>query len=220
MSDTKSEKNTGRLVIFLLAGLAAIAGFLAVYGNLAPSGNAPEEQYTLAKEKNPEAIKIAKTKVNKFSQGKMAGFVYKKTPADLPDFSFKDAAEKERTIADWKGKVVLLNLWATWCAPCREEMPALDRLNKELKSDDFEVVALSIDRGGLKPPKKFLEKIGIESLALYNDKSSKSATKLKAFGMPTTLLISKDGKEIGRLTGPAEWDHADAKALIKDAISK
>ena len=80
----------------------------------------------------------------------MAAFVFRKAPEALPEVNFQDATGKERTLADWRGKVVLLNLWATWCLPCRKEMPALDRLQKELGSDKFEVVAISVDRKGLR----------------------------------------------------------------------
>ena len=99
-------------------------------------------------------------------------------------------------------------------------MPDLDQLKAELGGDAFDVVAVSIDRGGLEKPRKFLEKIKIRNLALFNDKSGKIATKLRAIGMPTTLLIDRDGKELGRLAGPAEWKSEDAKRLIKRAIGR
>jgi thiol-disulfide isomerase/thioredoxin len=113
---------------------------------------------------------------------------------------------------------VLLNLWATWCAPCRKEMPALDRLQKALGSDGFEVVALNLDRGGVETAKKFLDQIKIEALKLYADPSTRASTELNAVGMPTTILIDRDGRELGRIVGPAEWDGADAQRLIAASL--
>jgi thiol-disulfide isomerase/thioredoxin len=148
----------------------------------------------------------------------MAAFVFRKTPEELPEVKFQDAAGKERTLADWRGKVVLLNLWATWCLPCRKEMPALDRLQRELGSDRFEVVALSVDRTGLAGARKFLDETKVEKLALYADGTARMANTLRAAGLPATLLIDRDGREVGRLLGPAEWDGEDAKRLIRWAL--
>ena len=151
---------------------------------------------------------------NPLSTGEMAAFVFRKTPEAIPEFTFEDGGGATKTLADWKGKVVLLNLWATWCAPCRKEMPALDRLQKELGGDTFEVIALSVDRQGAPASKKFLEETKVANLKLYVESTSKSIGMLRAAGLPTTILIDKDGLEIGRLAGPAEWDSADAKRLI------
>ena len=144
----------------------------------------------------------------------MAAFVFRKAPEDLPEATFLDAAGKERTLADWRGKVVLLNLWATWCLPCRKEMPALDRLQREMGSDRFQVVAVSVDRTGLAGAKKFLDETKAETLALYADPTARMATTLRAAGLPATFLLDREGREIGRLLGPAEWDGEDAKRLI------
>lgn len=150
--------------------------------------------------------------------GKLAAFVYKSAAEPVPVFPFFDATQQTRTIGSFQGKVVLLNLWATWCGPCREEMPALDRLQKELGSDRFEVVAVSVDKNGFETSKKFLDGIGVKSLAHYADPSGRAATHVKALGMPATLLVDKNGREIGRLLGPAEWDSPDAKRLIEAAL--
>jgi thiol-disulfide isomerase/thioredoxin len=155
---------------------------------------------------------------NPLSQGEMATFVFRKTPEPLPDINYIDSTGTARTQADLKGRVVLLNLWATWCVPCLKEMPGLDRLQKELGSDKFEVVALSVDRAGPDAAKKFLDKIKVQNLKLYADASAKAAISLKAVGMPTTLLLNAQAQEIGRLVGPAEWDSADAKKLIGAAL--
>ncbi|MGE0023353.1 MAG: TlpA family protein disulfide reductase [Hyphomicrobium sp.] len=144
----------------------------------------------------------------------LPAFVYTKTPQPLADVNFVDGTGAPKTLADFRGKTVLLNLWATWCAPCREEMPSLDRLQRELGSDTFEVVALAVDRTGLESARKFLDSIGVTSLALYADPTTRSGSALRAVGMPTTILIDPEGREIGRLPGPAAWDSAEAKALI------
>ena len=126
-----------------------------------------------------------------------------------PALRFYDAVGKPRTLADWRGKVVLLNVWATWCAPCRKEMPALDRLQQKLGGHDFEVVALSIDRGGAADVRAFYEEIGIRALRIYVDPESEATSKLKTLGVPTTLLIDRAGRELWRKTGTAEWDAED-----------
>src|SRR5262245_50656522 len=155
---------------------------------------------------------------NPLSQGHMAAFVFRKEPEALAPIKFQDAEGKERTLADWRGKVVLLNLWATWCLPCRKEMPSLDRLQKELGSDKFEVVPLSVDRKGLDASKKFLDETKAERLGLYVDASGRATSELRVVGLPATLLLNAEGREIGRLLGPAEWDSEDAKRLIRAAV--
>ena len=155
---------------------------------------------------------------NALSVGEMAAFVFKPAPEPLPKVTFVDADGKERTLDDWKGKVVLLNLWATWCAPCRKEMPGLDRLQSELGSDKFEVVAVSVDRTGTAGAKKFLDQIKVEKLAVLADPTARMGTTLRAVGMPATLLIDTEGREIGRMVGPAEWDTPEGKALIRASL--
>ncbi len=149
----------------------------------------------------------------------MAAFVKKATPEPLPDITFQDASGKEVQLSSFKGKTILLNLWATWCAPCREEMPALNQLQKEIGSDKFEVVALSLDRGGYEASRKFLDELKANDVHLYADPTAKQGMALKLIGMPTTILINKDGMEIGRLAGSAKWDSDDAKKLIETAIN-
>ena len=149
----------------------------------------------------------------------LAAFVRKASPEPLPNAAFQNAEGQAVTLDSFRGRVVLLNLWATWCLPCRKEMPALDRLQTALGSDAFEVVALSIDRSGVAGARKFLDSVGISKLKLYADPTAKLANEFKAIGLPTTLLIDRGGREIGRLIGPAEWDDADAQRLIKAALA-
>ncbi len=154
------------------------------------------------------------------NRGKMTTFVFKKQPAaPSKDPEFEGPQGKTMTLADLKGKVILLNLWATWCGPCRKEMPHLDELQAELGSDQFEVVALSIDRGSAEKPKRFLEEVGAKSLKFYHDPEAKAGFALMAIGMPTTILLDRQGREIGRLVGPAEWHSEDAKMLVRAAIA-
>ena len=133
----------------------------------------------------------------------------------VPEIRFENGAGQSETLADFRGKVVLLNIWATWCAPCRKEMPMLDRLQAKLGGPNFTVVALSMDRGGLAVVKAFFAEIGIEHLALDIDTSSKAMFSLGVFGLPTTLLIDREGREVGRLIGPAEWNSPEMVSFIR-----
>ncbi len=201
------------------AAIAALAGFVAVYVTLGRPDNAvrPVVQTPTPEPRQP-AEAPAGPGTNPLSQGQMAAFVFRKAPEALPEVKFLDAAGKERSLADWRGKVVLLNLWATWCLPCRKEMPALDRLQREMGSDTFQVVAVSVDRTGLPGARKFLADTGAETLALYADPTARMGVALRAAGLPATLLLDREGREIGRLLGPAEWDGEDAKRLIGAAM--
>jgi len=138
----------------------------------------------------------------------------------VPEITFLDADGNERTLEDFQGRVVVLNLWATWCAPCRKEMPSLDRLQAALGGDDLEVVALAVDRGGLSKVQAFYQEIGLEHIGIYHDSSAKAGRTLRAPGLPTTLIIDRDGHEIGRVLGDAEWDGEDVAALLKAVIEK
>ena len=156
----------------------------------------------------------------RLNRGAMTTFVFKKTPMDLPDdVTFNDKAGQAVNLDHFAGKVVLLNLWATWCAPCRKEMPDLDRLQADLGGDRFEVVAVSLDRGSADKARAFLNEIGVKRLRFFHDPEAKLGFKLMAIGMPTTLLIDAKGREIGRLVGPAEWHSEDAKKLIRSVLA-
>lgn len=156
----------------------------------------------------------------KMARGTLAAFVVKPERKPVPDVVFSDKDGRQMSLEQWRGRVVLLNLWATWCAPCRKEMPALARLQSEMGSKDFEVVALSVDRKGLEASSSFLIETGATALNVYNDKSAEAVDTLDAIGLPATLLIDRQGREIGRLLGPAEWDSPEAVTLIKAAIAE
>jgi len=138
----------------------------------------------------------------------------------VPDITFQDRDGNERTLEDFQGRVVVLNLWATWCAPCRKEMPSLDRLQAELGGDDLEVVALAVDRGDIGKIKGFYEELGLANLNIYHDPTAKAGRTLRAPGLPTTLVIDRDGGEIGRVLGDAEWDGDEVIALLNAAIAE
>ena len=122
------------------------------------------------------------------------------------------------TLADFRGRFVLLNVWATWCLPCRKEMPALDHLQAVLGGPGFEVVALSIDRGGSSVVQKFYQELGIKALGIYLDASDATTSDLKVPGIPTTLLVDREGRETGRKIGPATWDSSEAIETIRGYI--
>ncbi|WP_421693140.1 TlpA family protein disulfide reductase [Aestuariivirga sp.] len=152
--------------------------------------------------------------------GSLAAFLIRPEPKPLPDLAFQDGAGNPLKLSDWKGKVVLVNLWATWCAPCRKEMPDLARLQKELGSDQFEVVAISVDRKGAEASSAFLKETGADNLKLYVEPTTAIVNDVQSAGLPATILVDRQGREIGRLLGPAEWASPEAKALINAAIAE
>ena len=202
--------NTWTTARVVRIGLAAVFGFAAasvvsIYATKPRPGNGEGEAASkLDAEQAPSGI---------------GTFVAKATPEPMPAASFINGNGATVSLDDWRGKVVLLNLWATWCVPCRKEMPALDRLQGALGSSDFEVVALSIDRAGAAGARRFLDSIGIKNLKLYADPTAKLANTFRAPGLPMTMLIDRHGREAGRLIGPAEWDSAEAQALITKALA-
>ena len=145
-------------------------------------------------------------------------FVLLDKPNPVAEVNFNDGEGHAHKLADFKGKVVLFNVWATWCLPCRKEMPALDRLQESLGGADFEVVPVSIDRG-LEVIRKFYTEVGIRNLAMYVNSSGEVLRQVRALGLPTTLLIDRDGQEIGRIIGPAEWDAPEIIAFVKCFVS-
>jgi thiol-disulfide isomerase/thioredoxin len=159
-------------------------------------------------------------KVSDAPASPMAAFIKHSTPKDMVAFSFTDGTGAVKDLSMWKGKVVLLNLWATWCAPCRKEMPDLAKLQQLLGGADFEVVAISEDLKGAEASAAFLKEAGAESLALYVDPKATALAAIQSVGLPTTLLIDRNGKEVGRLLGPADWASVEAQDLVKAEIAK
>ena len=147
-----------------------------------------------------------------------ANFVQHSEPKPLPNIEFEDGSGQKIRLADFKGRLVLLNIWATWCAPCRKEMPTLDRLQQQLGGEMFEVLALSLDQAGPAVVRKFYADIGIQNLRLIIDRNRRAMRDLRVIGLPTTLLIGKNGEELGRLVGPAEWDAEEMVAYFKSHL--
>lgn len=136
-------------------------------------------------------------------------------PRALPALALTDLSGKPVTVADLAGKTVLLNLWATWCVPCVKEMPALDRLQKAMGGPAFQVVALSLDRGGAEQVRPFLDKLGLAGLPVLLDTGSASMSALSVRGLPTTLILDPQGRETARFEGAAEWDAPAMVAELK-----
>jgi thiol-disulfide isomerase/thioredoxin len=132
---------------------------------------------------------------------------------------FVDGAGAARSLADWRGRVVLVNLWATWCAPCIEEMPALDRIAGRLGGPDFEVLAIAVDRQGETVVRPFLEKLGLSRIALHLDPTNAVVRTLGAPGLPISVLVDREGRELGRVLGAAEWDSPAFETLLRRAIA-
>lgn len=207
-----------RLALVAVAVLAgAVLGYAGVYGIGSLKRNAggdPDCRPAVA-----TAARIAP-----LVKGEVAAVTPASRPLRLPDLAFKDDRGADKKLSDWRGRVVLVNLWATWCVPCRKEMPALDALQAKLGSPDFEVVAVNIDTRDLDKPKTFYKEEGLNRLAFYSDAKARVFQDLKAvgraLGMPTTVLVDGEGCEIASLAGPAEWASEDAVRLISAALGK
>jgi thiol-disulfide isomerase/thioredoxin len=141
-------------------------------------------------------------------------------PKPVPAVGFVDGEGQQRSLADFKGRVALVNVWATWCAPCREEMPTLDRLQRQLGGAGLEVVALSVDAAGAPVVRSFYGDIGIQHLPLYVDSTAQAAITLDAIGLPTTILLDRQGREIARKLGSAEWDSPEVVEYLREVIEQ
>ncbi len=150
--------------------------------------------------------------------GSLANYVEAKELKTVPAVRFMDASGRVMTLEDFRGRVVVLNLWATWCTPCVAEMPMLDRLQQQLGEEDAIVVALSIDRGGQEAVQEFYQRTGVTHLKVFVDPTMRAQSDLGLLGLPTTLIIDREGRERGRLVGPAEWDDAAAVELVRRAM--
>ena len=211
----KTPSATRRIpLVIATVAIGGLAGFAALYGlglNRAPSGD-PACRAAVA-----TAQKIAP-----LALGELAALTVASAPLKLPDLVFEDADGKPKKLSDFRGKTLLVNLWATWCVPCRKEMPALDELQGKLSGPNFEVVAINIDTRDAEKPKTFLKEANLTRLGYFNDQKAKVFQDLKgvgrALGMPTSVLVDGQGCEIANLAGPAEWASDDAIALIKAAV--
>jgi thiol-disulfide isomerase/thioredoxin len=194
--------------------IGGLAGFAALYGlnvNRGPAGDPTCRA----------AVETA-TRIAPLAHGEVAALTMATAPLKLPDLAFEDADGKPKKLSDFRGKTLLVNLWATWCVPCRKEMPALDELQTKLSGPNFEVVAINIDTRDPEKPKTFLKDANLTRLGYFTDQKAKVFQDLKAIGralgMPTSVLVDPQGCEIATIAGPAEWASEDALKLIRAAV--
>ena len=212
---TRSRDATRRMPLAIGAALIGVAiGSAVLYatgGLNRPTGDAACRP----------AVDLAR-KIAPLAHGEVAALTMATAPLRLPDLAFDDAGGQPKKLSDWRGRMVLVNLWATWCVPCRKEMPALDELQAKLGGADFEVVAINIDTRDPEKPKNFLKDGNLTRLGYFSDPKAKVFQDLKAvgraLGMPTSVLVDRQGCEIATIAGPAEWSSEDAVKLIKAAM--
>ena len=152
-------------------------------------------------------------------EGDMKKLTVHARPLDVSDVPFQSEDGTELTLADYEGKLVLLNFWATWCAPCREEMPALAQLQDEYGGDDFEVVTVATGRNQPQAMVRFFEEIGVENLPLHTDARQQLAREMGVLGLPVTVILGPDGLEIARLQGGADWSSDSSRAIIEALLA-
>jgi thiol-disulfide isomerase/thioredoxin len=195
--------------------IGAVIGFAGVYGTGGLSRNASGDPACRP------AVDLAR-KLAPLAHGEVAALTMAAAPLRLPDLAFEDAEGNPKKLSDWRGRTVLVNLWATWCVPCRKEMPALEGLQTKLGGPNFEVVAVNIDTRDPEKPKNFLKEANLTRLGYFSDQKAKVFQDLKAagraLGMPTSVLVDGQGCEIATIAGPAEWDSDDAVKLITAAV--
>jgi thiol-disulfide isomerase/thioredoxin len=206
-------------VLVAAALVGAAVGLAAVYGmgGLMRNGSGTDADAACT-----DTVKMAQ-RLMPLARGEVAALAPAEQPRRLPDLTFQNSEGKRVNLSDLRGRILLVNLWATWCVPCRKEMPALDALEQKLGGSDFGVVAINLDTGDRAKPKKFLNDIGVRHLAYYEDPSTEVFQQLKRYGrtiigLPTTVLVDRSGCEIATLAGPAEWASEDALALLRAAI--
>ena len=197
-----------RLWLFVWGGLGiALTGFVVLSAAMKPGPQVATACKASAQYKHPS-----------FLTGEMADFVYAATERKAPEaaFQFGDA---EMSLADFRGKTILVNFWATWCAPCLKELPSLDALQGAVGSDEFEVVAIAADPKGPDAARDYLDRLNIKNLKLYTDQRLRLASSVGGANvLPVSVLYDRRGNEIGRLTGEADWAGADARRLVTNVI--
>jgi thiol-disulfide isomerase/thioredoxin len=193
-----------QLLAYVLAGAAiALAGW---YG------------LPLRDSTQSDSLPVAE-KAGQLAVGQMKNFTFFTPPRPVPPATFMNGAGQSLDLSAFRDSVVLVNLWATWCVPCRKEMPSLDRVQAALGGADFAVVAISVDRAGAEKAQAFLDDLGVKHLKLYIDSTMKSARAFGVTGLPVSFLVDRDGQEVGRLIGEAEWDSPEAQRLIRAVIA-
>lgn len=206
----------------IVLGALAVAAAIGIAGVYGMGGMKRNDQAGSAAATCAKTVDLAK-KIAPLVRGEVASLTVNATPFKVPDLAFDDATGKARKLSEWQGKTVLVNLWATWCVPCRKEMPALEALQTKLGGPKFDVVAINIDTTNPDKPKAFYKDTNLVKLGYYSDAKAKVFQELKsvgrALGMPTTVLMDSNGCEIGFMAGPAEWASDDAIKLINATIA-
>ena len=156
--------------------------------------------------------------LDRFLVDSLKGFQIAEENNKFADFPFHDVLGKNRKISNYKGNFIILNIWATWCIPCREEMPSLDRLQHTFKDEKLIVLAISQDRAGKRLVKNFYKEMEIKNLDIFIDSPGYAKRMMGAFMLPTTIVIGPDGVEIGRLLGGANWDSKEAVSLMRNLL--
>jgi len=196
---------------------------LVVAGAVGSAVMLPHQQHPRQADGVCESARRTTERIAPLVRGEMAALTLAPEPLRLPDFSFADSAGKPVKLSDFRGRTVLVNLWATWCDPCRREMPALQTLQTTLGNADFAVVAINIDRHNPEKTRAFLQQKNITSLSAFVDSEGNTLRELKAIGraigMPSSVLVDGQGCEIASLTGAAEWAGNDALTVIRAAIN-
>lgn len=206
-----------QLTIGLAALLAALGAGAWWLGFGSPAGLSAQSGECRASQAVAERLKP-------LAKGEVAAIGVSSAPKPPPVISFQGPDGQARSLESFKGRAVLVNLWATWCVPCRQEMPALDKLQAELGGPDFEVVAINVDTRNPDRPKAWLEENGIRNLAYYADPGGKLLQVLQksghVVGLPATFLVDAAGCEVALLKGPAEWASPDALSFVRVALGR
>ncbi len=192
---------------FSLVLAALLYGAISLTANLAAAGSGAVE-----------LTAADRATLKQLRRGDMAKLVIHSAPRDRITANFRDLDGKRITLANYSGKVVLLNIWATWCPPCRAEMPTIDRLAGAMEGPDFAVIALSTDRGGVERVARFFADVQIENLKIMLDRSGNFSRQAGVLGLPATLILDRRGREIARLLGDADWDSPEARAILRRVI--
>jgi thiol-disulfide isomerase/thioredoxin len=206
-TDRRTKRQILGAVLILFAALA-VAVALDRYGTA-----------FMAKPPNPQPVGAVQAPADTESASSDAfKFSFLDQPRALPELRFVDGEGRALSPGDFRGRPIVLNIWATWCVPCRKEMPSLDRLQAGIDKSQLLVLPLSIDRQGASVVTRFYRELGLKALGIYVDQSGKASSDLNTVGVPTTLLIDRDGREIGRKIGPAEWDGPEMTALLREHL--
>jgi thiol-disulfide isomerase/thioredoxin len=214
-----SRSLTSRTLPWLigLVALGCVGAVAAWYG-------LSQRDATTAAASGCSLAKPVADRLKPLARGELAAVGVSHAPKPPPEIAFVGSDGQDRSLAGFKGRTILVNLWATWCVPCRQEMPALDKLQAELGGPDFEVVAINVDTRNPDKPKAWLQENGIHNLAYYADATGKLLQTLQksghVVGLPTTFVLDASGCEVALLKGPAEWASPDAFAFVRTALGR